>query len=89
MEAARLMRARRRMRGYVFGTGVVLAVLYLIAAAFLVRIFGIELTQYWSTIMLAAGVMLGGTYGVVMLIWLIAHVVRRAIKRQPIMEIED
>jgi hypothetical protein len=89
MDAARLKRARRRLRGYFLGSGVVLAILYLIAAAFLIRIFGVELTQFWSTVMLAAGVMLGGTYAIVMLVWLIAHVAHRLINRQPIMEIED
>ena len=89
MDAARLKRARRRMRGYFFGSGVILAILYLILAAFLVRIFGVELTQYASTLMLAAGVMLGGTYALVMLVWLIAHVAHRIATRQPVMEIED
>ena len=89
MDAARLKRARRRMRGHFLGSGVILAILYLFFAAFLIRILGIELTQYWSTVMLAAGVMLGGTYGVVMLVWLIAHVSNRLINRQAIMEIED
>jgi hypothetical protein len=89
MDRARLMRARRRMRGYFFGSGVVLAILYLILAAFLIRLFGIELTQYWSTLMLAAGVMLGGTYAIVMLVWIVAHVAHRLMNRQPIMETED
>ena len=89
MDAARLKRARRRMRGYFLGSGVILAILYLIVAAFLIRVLGLELTQYWSTVMLAAGVMLGGTYGIVMLVWLIAHIAHRLISRQPIMEIED
>jgi hypothetical protein len=77
------------MRGYFFGSGVVLAILYLIAAAFLVRVFGVELTEYWATVMVAAGVLLGGTYAIVMALWLGAHVVRRLTKRQPIMDIED
>lgn len=89
VDAARLRRARRRMRGYFFGTGVVLAILYLIAAAFLVRVLGLELTQYWSTVMLAAGVLLGGTYAIVMVLWVGTHIIRRLINRQPIMEIED
>jgi uncharacterized membrane protein (UPF0182 family) len=89
MDAARLKRARRRMRGYFLGSGVVLAFLYLIIAYFLTRIFGIELTQFWSTVAMAAGVMLAGTYGLVMLLWLVAHIVRRLANREPIMEIED
>jgi polyferredoxin len=76
------------MRGYFLGSGVVLAFLYLIAAAFIIRLFGIEMTHYVATLMMAAGVMLGGTYGIVMFVWLAAHVVRRLVKRQPIGEIE-
>jgi hypothetical protein len=89
MDAARLKSARRRMRGYFFGSGVILAFLYLLIAAFVIRVFGIELTQYASTLMLAAGVMLGGTYALIMLIWLIAHVLHRIATKQPVMEIED
>lgn len=80
------MRARRRLRGYFLGSGVVLAFLYLAAAAFVVNIFGVELTRYWSTVAMAAGVMLGGTYGIVMLVWLGFHVVRRLIQGRPIMD---
>lgn len=89
VEAARLRRARRRMRGYFFGSGAVLALLYSIAGAFLIRLFGVELTDYWSTVMLAAGVLLGGTYAIVMALWVGAHIVGRLFRRQPIMEVED
>ena len=77
------------MRGYFFGSGIVLAILYLIAAAFLVRAFGLELSEYWSTVMMAAGVLLGGTYVIVIALWLGAHIVGRLVKRQPIMDSED
>lgn len=86
IDAARLKRARRRIRGYFLGSGAVLALLYIIVAAFLIRLFGIEVTRYWSTLMMAAGVMLGGTYAIVMFIWIGAHILRRIIKRQPVME---
>jgi len=89
VDAARLRRARRRLRGYFFGSGVILAFLYLIAAALLIRIFGVELTRYWSTMMMAAGVMLGGTYAIIMFLWIGGHVVRRLINRQPIMDGDD
>ena len=89
MDAARLKRARRRLLGYFLGSGVVLAMLYLILGAFVIKLLGVELTNYAATLLLAAGVMLGGTYAIVMLVWLIAHVARRLINRQPIMEIED
>jgi len=77
------------MRGYFFGSGIILAFLYLIAAAFLIRLFGIELTRYWSTMMMGAGVLLGGTYAIVMFLWVGGHILRRLINRQPIGEIED
>ena len=67
----------------------ILAFLYLIAAALLIRIFGVELTRYWSTMMMAAGVMLGGTYAIIMFLWIGGHVVRRLINRQPIMDGDD
>ena len=89
VEAARLRRARRRMRGYFFGSGIILAFLYLIAAAFLIRVFGVELTRYWSTIMMAAGVLLGGTYAIIIFLWIGGHVVRRLINRQPVMDTDD
>lgn len=89
MDATRLKRARRRMRGYFLGSGVVLALLYLVVAAFVIRLFGVQLTRYASTLMMAAGVMLGGTYAIVMAIWLIAQVIHRVATRQPVMEIED
>ena len=89
MDAARLKRARRRLRGYFFGSGVVMAALYLIAAAFVVRLVGVELTHYWATLMLAAGVMLGGTYAIVILISLVVHLARRWAGGKPLMEIEN
>jgi hypothetical protein len=67
----------------------VLAFLYLIVAAFLMRLMGIEMTHYVATLMMAAGVMLGGTYAIVMFVWLAAHVVKRLVDRQPLGEIED
>jgi hypothetical protein len=89
VDAARLRRARRRLLGYFLGSGVVLAILYLITSALLIRLLGVELTQYWSTVMLGAGVLLGGTYAVIMAVWLATRTVRRLMKRQAIMEIED
>lgn len=77
------------MRVYFLGSGVVLAFLYLIVAALLVRLVGIEVTRYWSTLMMAAGVMLGGTYAITMFIWIGAHIVRRLIKRQSVIDPEE
>ncbi|WP_353204219.1 hypothetical protein [Sphingomonas sp.] len=89
MEAARLKRARRRLRGYFFGSGIILAFLYILVAAFIVRLVGVELTRFWSTVLIAAAVLLGGSYGIVLFSSVGIHLVRRLLKRQPIMEIED
>lgn len=89
LEAARLRRARRRLRGYFLGSGVILAFVYLLAAAFVIRLVGVEMTEYWSTLIMAAGVMAGGTYGLILAVWLVAHIFRRLAKGQPIMERED
>ena len=89
MEAARLKRARRRMRGYFLGSGIILAFLYILAAAFLVRLVGVELTQFWSTVLIAAAVLLGGSYGIILFSCTGIHIVRRLLSRQPIMDAED
>lgn len=89
MEAARLKRARRRLRGYFFGSGIILAFLYILVAAFIVRLVGVELTRFWSTALIVAAVLLGGSYGIVLFSAIGIHIVRRLLKRQPIMDAED
>ena len=89
IEAARLKRARRRLRGYFLGSGVILAFLYIVAAAFLIRLVGVELTRFWSTALIAAAVLLGGSYGIILFSFTGIHIVRRLLKRQPIMDAED
>ncbi len=89
MKAARLKRARRRLRGYFLGSGIILAFLYILAAAFIVRLIGVELTEFWSTVLIAAAVLLGGSYGIILFSLTGIHFVRRLINRQPIMDAED
>jgi len=89
IEAARLKRARRRLRAYFLGSGVILAFLYIVAAAFLVRLVGVELTRFWSTVLIAAAVLLGGSYGIILFSLTGFHIVRRLLKRQSIMDAED
>jgi polyferredoxin len=89
MEAARLKRARRRLRGYFFGSGIILAFLYILVAAFIVRLVGVELTRFWSTALIVAAVLLGGSYGIALFSSIGIHIVRRLLKRQPIMDAED
>jgi hypothetical protein len=89
MEAARLMRARRRMRGYFFGSGVIMAFLFLLLAAVVIHWIGLEWTSYIATLVFAAGVMAGGAYGFILFGALAVHVVRRLITRQPVMDYED
>jgi len=47
------------------------------------------MTRYWSTVIMAAGVMLAGTCAIIMLAHLGVRIVRRLIKRQPIVDAED
>jgi hypothetical protein len=89
MEAARLKRARRRMRGYFLGSGIILAFLYILAAAFVVSVLGVELTRFWSTVLMAAAVLLGGSYGIILFSSIGIHAFRRLLNRQPIMDAED
>ena len=89
IEAARLKRARRRLRAYFLGSGVILAFLYIVAAAFLVLLVGVELTRFWSTVLIAAAVLLGGSYGIILFSLTGFHIVRRLLKRQSIMDAED
>jgi hypothetical protein len=89
MKAARLKRARRRLRGYFLGSGIILAFLYILAAAFIVRLVGLELTRFWSTVLIAAAVLLGGSYGIILFSFTGIHIVRRLLNRQPIMDAED
>jgi hypothetical protein len=88
-EAARLKRARRRLRGYFLGSGVILAFLYILAAAFIIRLIGVELTRYWSTVLIAAAVLLSGSYGIILFSIGGIHIVRRLINRQPVLDTED
>jgi hypothetical protein len=89
MEAARLKRARRRLRGYFLGSGVIMAFLYILAAAFIVRLVGVEMTRFWSTVMMAAAVLLGGSYAIILFSFTAIHIVRRLLNRQPILDAED
>lgn len=89
MEAVRLKRARRRLRGYFLGSGLILAFLYILGAAFIVRMVGVELTRFWSTVLIAAAVLLGGSYGIILFSFTGIHIVRRLLNRQSIMDAED
>ncbi len=77
------------MRSYFLGSGIILAFLYILAGAFVVRLVGIELTRFWSTVLMAAAVLLGGTYGIILFSFTGFHVIRRLLNRQPIMDAED
>ncbi|WP_294261817.1 hypothetical protein [uncultured Sphingomonas sp.] len=89
IEAARLRRARRRLRGYFLGSGVVLALLYLILGMFVIRLVGIELARYWSTAAMVAGVMLGGTYALIMMIWIAISFLQRLRKGEALIDNDD
>jgi hypothetical protein len=89
MEAARLKRARRRLRVYFFGSGIIMAFLFLILAAVLLRLIGFDQTSHVATLVFVAAVMAGGTYGIILFGALVVHIARRVMNRQPTMEIED
>ena len=89
MDAARLKRARWRLRTYFFGSGIIMAFVFLMLAAFVISLFGLALTSYVVTLVFAAGVMAGGAYAIIFFGGVIVHVVRKALARQPIWEVED
>jgi nitrate reductase gamma subunit len=89
MDAARLKRARWRLRAYFFGSGILMAAVFLCMAAFVMSWLGVEKTSYAATLVLAAAVLAGGTYGIIFFAGVLIHIARRVLKRQPIMEIED
>ncbi len=89
IDATRLKRARWRLRAYFFGSGVIMAFIFLCLAAAIMSIFGLKATSYAVTLVLAAAVLAGGTYAIIYFGAVILHIIRRVLNRQPIMEIED
>jgi hypothetical protein len=89
MDAARLKRARWRLRVYFLGSGILMAAVFLCLAAIVISMFGLELTTYIATLVLTAAILAGGTFAFIYFGGVIVHIVRRAVNRQPIMEIED
>lgn len=89
MDAARLKRARWRLRAYFIGSGIIMAFLFLLLAEGVIRFFGVEVTGYLSTLVFAAMVMAGGAYAIIYFSAVVIHVARRRINKRPIMEIED
>jgi hypothetical protein len=66
-----------------------MAFLYILAAAFIIRLVGVELTRFWSTVLMGAAVLLGGSYGIILFCFTGIHIVRRFVNRQPIIDAED
>jgi len=89
MDATRLKRARWRLRAYFFGSGILMAAIFLCLAAGIISMFGLQTTTYAVTLILTAAVLAGGTYAIIYFGAVILHVIRRVWNRQPIMEIED
>jgi hypothetical protein len=89
MDAARLKRARWRLRAYFFGSGILMAAIYLCLAAAIMAMFGFRATSYAVTLVLAAAALAGGTFAIIHFAGVILHVARRLWNREPIMEIED
>ena len=89
MNAAHLKRARWRLRAYFFGSGVLMAAVFLCLAAVVISMFGLKLTSYAATLVLTAAILAGGTYAFIYFGAVIVHILRRLMNRQPIMKIED
>lgn len=67
-EAVRLKRTRRWLRGYFLGSGIIPAFHYPTVAGFRISIFGVKLTRYWPTTILAAVAFIAGTYVVALFV---------------------
>ena len=89
MDAARLKRARRRLRVYFFGSGVIMAFVFLMLALAVISLFGVDRTSYVGTLIFAAVVMAGGAYAIIFFGAVGVHVARKALARQPIWEVKD
>ena len=89
MDAAHLKRARWKLRAYFFGSGVIMAFIFLCLAAVIMSIFGLSATSYALTLVVGAAVLAGGTYAIIYFGAVILHILRRVLNRHLIMEIED
>jgi hypothetical protein len=66
-----------------------MAAIFLCLAAAVISLFDLTQTSYVATLVLAAAVLAGGTYGIIYFGAVLLHIVRRLMNRQPIMEVED
>ena len=89
MDAARIKRARKRLRAYFLGSGVIMAFLFLIAASLVIRVLGVEQTSFAATLVFGAAAMAGGVYAIIFFAAVVVHIAKRVISRQPIMDAED
>ena len=76
------------MRGYFFGSGIIGAFVFLMLAAFVISLFGVDRTSYVVTLIFAAGVMAGGVYGIILFGALLLHIIKRVMRGQPIVDKE-
>ena len=77
------------MRTYFLGSGVIMAFIFLLFAAFAVQMFGLEKTSYLATLLFAAAVMKGGAYAMLSFGAVAVHVLKRVWKRELILEPDD
>ena len=66
-----------------------MAAIFLCLAAAVISLLGFTQTSYVATLVLAAAVLAGGTYGIIYFGAVLLHIVRRLLNGQRIMEIED
>jgi polyferredoxin len=76
------------MRGYFFGSSIIGAFVFLMLAAFVISLFGVDRTSYVVTLIFAAGVMAGGVYGIILFGALLLHIIKRAMRGRPIIDKE-
>jgi hypothetical protein len=88
MDAARLKRARRRMRAYLIGGGLIGGFVFLCLAGAVIALIGVDTTSYFATLVFAAAVLSGGTYAIFMFTWLIFRGVRRLFRGEPLLSRE-
>ncbi|WP_298335681.1 hypothetical protein [uncultured Erythrobacter sp.] len=88
MEAERIKAARTRLwRAWVFG-GMLWSVVFLMLAATIVMLFGVEKSSSGFAIAWGAAILAGGTYGIIMVGALLMHTIKRLVRGRPIVEEE-
>ena len=88
IDAQQIKSARFRLwRAWFFG-GLLWSFFFLLLAAGIVLAFGVEKTNATFSVVLAAAILAGGTYGIILLTALVVHMIRRIVAGKPIVDKE-